>query len=590
MSSWFERLSIRTQIVLLTLAIALPAAAGLAWWAAARQPQGTPQAPLQGVLGLALALALLALCWRVSAAIVRPWAALRDSEADLRRLLTLLPEAVVLNQGNRVSFVNDAAQRLLGADEAALLGRSSLDLFGAGSIAVAKSRILALHASTSVAPVIEEEIRRADGSTRVVETTATLIEERGETAILAVMRDVTELKQAQAALIESHADLQRLLAAQDKVQENERKRIARELHDDLQQTLAVIRIDLGVIATRMAAGSAGVATMLAGVDAHVEAAISSTRRIVNDLRPQMLEDLGLVAALEAMAGQLAQRAGMVCQVEAQPAAGDALREAPLATTCLYRVAQEALNNVLKHAQASTVRLGLEHLADGRVALRVSDNGRGIGSGEPHKPDSFGLRGIAERVRALGGVLRIDSPPGAGTTIEVIVPVPGQAAVPPGALAPAPPGEPAGTSRRDAGPSPAEGDLLQAVIDALAGNVAVLGPDGAIELVNQAWREFADRNGDPGMRACGPGTNYLEVCRRSAFSDKRAERVLQGLHAVLGGQQRVFVSEYPCDAPDEQRWFRLHAAPMAAGKVLVTHFNLTAWVDQARKGEADPEGR
>jgi PAS domain S-box-containing protein len=635
MSSWFERLSIRAQILLLTLVILLPLAGGLVWLLATGLPGADLHAPyqarLQQLLGLTLGLTLLALLlgWRLSVAIVRPIAslaqaaegvaaggsairaqpdgppeiaavarqfnraldardagerALRVSETGLRRLLTLLPEAVIFNHDDHISFVNEAAQRLLGADEAALLGRSALELFGATSLAVDKSRILALQASAAAAPVIEEKILRADGTTRIVETTATLIENRGAGSILAVMRDVTALKQAQAALIESHADLQRLLAAQDSVQENERKRIARELHDDLQQTLAVIRIDLGVIGSRLDTDPAGAAAMLAAIDAHAEAAIASTRRIVNDLRPQMLEDLGLVAALETMASKLAQRAGMVCHLEAQSEAGDALLESPTATTCLYRVAQEALNNVLKHAQASTVRLELQRLDDGRVALRISDNGRGIGSGEPHKRNSFGLRGIAERVRAIGGVFRIDSPVGAGTTVEVIVPVPGRATLPPGTGRLPHPATRREDGHREGGAG--EGPWLQTIIDALAGNVAVLGADGTIELVNQAWRDFAERNGDPEMRSCGPGTNYLEVCRRSAFSDKGAERVLHGLTALVEGSQRVFVSEYPCDAPDQQRWFRLHAAPMAGGKILVTHFNLTAWVDQTRKGEAD----
>jgi hypothetical protein len=248
------------------------------------------------------------------------------------------------------------------------------------------------------------------------------------------------------------------------------------------------------------------------------------------------------------------------------------------------VAQEALNNVLKHAQASTVRLVLERLADGRVALRISDNGRGIAAGEPHKRNSFGLRGIAERVRAIGGALRIDSPTGAGTTIEVIVPVSGKAALPAGIGRLPHPATRPDEGHHEPGAGAGDGPWLQVVIDALAGNVAVLDAGGTIRFVNRAWREFAERNGDPGMLSCGPGTNYLEVCRRSAFSDKGAERVLQGLTALIDGRKDVLVSEYPCDAPDQQRWFRLHAARMTDSKVLVTHFNLTAWVDPAQMGE------
>jgi PAS domain S-box-containing protein len=512
-------------------------------------------------------------------------AALRQSEADLRRLLERLPEAVVVIREARIGFVNDAAQRLLGATAADLLGRPALEIFRPGSLAVNPSRVLALRASGSAPPLIEEKILRADGTIRVVDTMAALIEDRGGSSILTVMRDVTSLQRAQAALVDSHADLQRLLAAQDSVQEDERKRVARELHDELQQALAVIRIDLGLIARRLtqgpvdAADLAGVADMVATVDAHAAHAIASTRRIVNDLRPHVLEDLGLEAALEMMALQLGQRAGMACQVEAQPAAREALLQAPAVTTCLYRVAQEALNNVLKHAQASTVRLDLTLVAADRVALRVQDNGKGFNTRQRHRQDAFGLQGMAERVRALGGTLRIESPPGGGTAIEVTLPLSGRvaAAAGTGRLS---------SARRQRAEDPAAADAggpdfstTQAVIDALAGNVAVLGPDGVIECVNRAWREFAQLNGAPGMAACGPGTDYLGVCRRSAPSDRGAMLVLQGLSAVLDGSSPVFVSEYPCDAPHEQRWFRLHAAPMRGGRLLVTHFDLTEWVDR-----------
>ena len=348
-------------------------------------------------------------------------AALRESEASLRRLLMLLPEAVFVHSGNRISFVNEAAQHLFGAGEAALLGRSSLELVHPDSIDIVKSRIRAMEGGALLTPLIEEKILRADGATRIVEATATRIEDRDEASILVIMRDVTELKLTQAALVVSHADLQRLVAAQDKVQEEERKRIARELHDDLQQTLAAIRIDLGAIGERLAADPASVAPILAELDGLASAAINSTRRIVNDLRPQMLEDLGLEPALEVLVAQFSQRTGIACHLDERRDAGERALESPAVVTCLYRVVQEALNNVAKHARASTVHVRLASAAHGGLVLRVSDDGEGMSLGDRRKADSFGLLGMHERVRALGGVLRIDSQPGAGTTVEVVVP-------------------------------------------------------------------------------------------------------------------------------------------------------------------------
>jgi PAS domain-containing protein len=297
--------------------------------------------------------------------------------------------------------------------------------------------------------------------------------------------------------------------------------------------------------------------------------VASTRRIVNDLRPQSLEDLGLVPALENLLGQFSQRTGVACELDVEGDTADALMASPAVTTCLYRVTQEALNNVAKHAQASAVQVRLATAAGGQVWLRIHDNGRGMSTAERHRPESFGLLGMHERVRALGGVVRVDSQPGAGTTLEVLVPLAARelAVLDEHAAAAA-----------GADPATRAAPPLQELIDALEEHVAVCDRQGVIRLVNRAWREFAERNGDPGMRACGPGVNYLEVCRRSAVRDAEAMPVVHGLRAVIDGSLPTFVAEYPCHSPYEQRWFRMHASAMADGSILVTHYRLTLPID------------
>lgn len=245
--------------------------------------------------------------------------------------------------------------------------------------------------------------------------------------------DITELKRSQAELQASHAALQRLLAAQDRVQEDERQRIARELHDDLQQTLAAITMEAAA-ARRDAAARAGAEATLARIHALATAGIASTRRIVNDLRPRILEDLGLGPALEALAASFAQRSGIACEFHTDLAEADMAAQPPALATCLYRVAQEALNNVGKHAGARRVRIALVHLAPpadaphaGRLRLVVTDDGRGHAPTDLHKPGSYGLLGMGERVRALGGALRMATPDEGGTTVEVELELPPPAA-------------------------------------------------------------------------------------------------------------------------------------------------------------------
>lgn len=417
-------------------------------------------------------------------------------------------------------------------------------------------------------------------------------------------RDITALKQAQADLESSHAALQRLIAAQDRVQEDERGRIARELHDDLQQTLAAIRIDLAVLGDRLAAEMPHLNPLVVEADSLAAQAIASTRRIVSDLRPQMLEEFGLGASLEMLADQVKQYAGIRCEVDAEGVAAAALNDSPLLATSLFRVAQEALNNVVKHSQATQVTIRLVMLPTGRISLRVVDNGRGIRALDSRKLDSFGILGMRERVRAHGGSLSVERMPEGGTALEVIVPLAG--------LRP-PIGEAADSMRSTAAapgqdsmldpPSPESGrsqsgdaDALprllrrnasqsaQDVIDALDGNVAVLDPHGVIRLVNRAWNDFAERNGSAGAPLTGPGVNYLDVCQRGAQTDELASHIAQGLNAVVEGRLATFSCDYPCHSPDERRWFRMNATPMPSGEVLVTHFEI-AGADMSGPGQA-----
>ena len=236
-----------------------------------------------------------------------------------------------------------------------------------------------------------------------------------------IARDISELKELHARLERAHAELQRLLSAQDRVREWERLRIARELHDDLQQTLAAVLVEAGVARGAGATAGASVPPAIGHIEVLARQALTSTRRIIRDLRPQALEELGLVAALRGLAAQVASAGGPACTVDvsALEPAGEP-RLVPLATT-LYRVTQEALNNVVKHASARTVHIVLGGGLRGALRLSIADDGVGLPRGRALRPDAFGLAGMRERVRAVGGTLRLRSRPGRGTTVEVRIP-------------------------------------------------------------------------------------------------------------------------------------------------------------------------
>ncbi|PXW95468.1 histidine kinase/DNA gyrase B/HSP90-like ATPase [Sphaerotilus hippei] len=233
--------------------------------------------------------------------------------------------------------------------------------------------------------------------------------------------DLTELQLTQAALLRTQADLRRWAAAQDSTQQNERWRIARELHDELQQTLAGMRLELAAMGERLVnapADATSAVALLHHVSQLALTAMASTRRIVNDLRPPVLEDLGLAAALEALSDRFSRDTGIPCRLEA----GDAWSPTePLPLDLahgLYRVAEEALDNVARHAGARQVDIRLRRDADRQLVMHIHDDGRGIAIEDWRKPDTFGLLGMHERVHALGGDLQVDSAPAAGTAIEV----------------------------------------------------------------------------------------------------------------------------------------------------------------------------
>lgn len=307
----------------------------------------------------------------------------------------------------------------------------AIELIEPSGAAVGLDRWPVMHALRGESgSAVEYRVRRKDsGETWIGSYSYSPVRSVGGEVVGTVLtaRDITAIRLAQVDLQASHAALQRLIAAQDKVQEEERKRIAIELHDDLQQTLAAIRIKLGRIGGPQGADPASLAQLVGKIDALAGQALASTRRIVNDLRPQMLEDLGLVAALEMLARQFGERTGISCTVQANAELEDAMVDLPQLATCLYRVTQEALNNVVKHAGASSVDIRLSAVAPDWISLRITDDGSGMSVDDRRKSSSFGIAGMNERLRAQGGTLRIDSTPGAGTTLEALVPLRGRSA-------------------------------------------------------------------------------------------------------------------------------------------------------------------
>ncbi len=214
-------------------------------------------------------------------------------------------------------------------------------------------------------------------------------------------------------LLQLESETRSLSARLERAQEEERRSIARELHDEIGQAVSGIVLDVGRAAS--AAESEPVRSQLSAISEAAERTVEAVRRIALSLRPSMLDDLGLVAALEWQAREVGNRTGLDVEVCAEDSAGD-MPDAQ--RTCIYRVTQEALRNCVRHAGASAVRVGLTQGAKS-VTLQVEDNGKGFRAGRTR---GLGLLGMEERVTRLGGRLRVRSEPGRGTTLSVELPL------------------------------------------------------------------------------------------------------------------------------------------------------------------------
>jgi two-component system, NarL family, sensor histidine kinase UhpB len=198
---------------------------------------------------------------------------------------------------------------------------------------------------------------------------------------------------------------------------NERRRIARELHDSVGQNLSALNINLDILSAQLPDPPAPLGRRLADSQALVDATLQSIESVMADLRPPLLDEYGLDAALRWYGEEFARRIGVPLAVESAPAL-PALR--PEAAVALFRIAQEALSNSAKHAAARSIRvtLGVEN---GEVMLTIDDDGRGFDAGSVRR-GRWGMSTMRERAEAAGGRLAVESTPGRGTSVRAAVPL------------------------------------------------------------------------------------------------------------------------------------------------------------------------
>ncbi|MCC2668473.1 MAG: hypothetical protein K0Q72_944 [Armatimonadetes bacterium] len=345
----------------------------------------------------------------------RARAAQQESEETFRALFENAMDAILIAD-DRSAYVdvNPAGCELLGRTREELLGASLTDVVPPELQGQARLQWDVFLREGHQEGVFE--LRRADGSTRLVEFRARANFRPG--LHLSVLRDITARTRTEEELRASHRQLKELSNHLQGVREEERARIAREVHDELGQALTGLKLEIAAIVQSLPARNRTLIPRLKSMADVVDGTVQSVRRISTELRPVILDELGLVPAIEWFASSLQRRTGIACRVTAtepeQP-------HSPEISVALFRIVQEAFTNVARHAQATAVSLSLEHAA-GTLTLSIHDNGSGIGADQVQDWASVGLAGMRERAAALGGELSIASKPGEGTTIMVAIPL------------------------------------------------------------------------------------------------------------------------------------------------------------------------
>ncbi len=234
-----------------------------------------------------------------------------------------------------------------------------------------------------------------------------------------VVTDITDRKRAEEGLRRSRETLRSFSGRLQSLLEEERTRISREIHDELGQSLAALKLDLSLIRRKILSERL---VEQSGKVHEAELAVSriirTVRKIATELRPGILDELGIVAAIEWVAKDFQRRAGIICEVSGRGA--DQISD-PALSTAIFRIVQEALTNVLRYSAASKVKVSLVRKGD-TLIVDVRDNGIGIMEGKIFDPKSLGLIGIRERVLLLGGEALISGKPGGGTLVRVILPI------------------------------------------------------------------------------------------------------------------------------------------------------------------------
>jgi PAS domain S-box-containing protein len=344
--------------------------------------------------------------------------ALRESEEKYCNLVERANDGIVIIQDRVMKYVNPRLAEMGGYTVEELTGTPFTDFAPPAELPKLVDRYVRRMSGEDVEPIYETVLKSKDGSDINVEINASTISYQERTADLVLVRDITERKRAEEELKASRDQLRKLSTHLQSVREEERTSLARDIHDELGQALTALKIDLSWLTKRFSADQELLLDKAKSMSRLVDMTIQKIKGISTGLRPGLLDDFGLVAAIEWQAGEFQKLTGIRIEISPKPKDISLDRDC---STVLFRVFQELLTNVARHANATRVKVSLIEGVN-KIVLKVSDNGKGIAKEQISDPRAFGLLGIRERVNFWQGEFAIIGTSGKGTTAMVRIPL------------------------------------------------------------------------------------------------------------------------------------------------------------------------
>lgn len=339
---------------------------------------------------------------------------LRVSEKKYRSLVEQAADAIfIFNEKGEFIDVNDVSAQLLGYDRDELKGMTLESILFNTDLVADPVLLDALASGESL--IKRRNFRKKDGSAVPVEVHSKKLVDGN---YLGMVRDLTERIEAEKQLQESYRQIRELTDHLQHIREEERSHIAREIHDELGQQLTVLKMDVSWLNKKVALEDEPVKRKLKSLTEMLDGTVKTVRRISSELRPSVLDDLGLVAAVEWHLKEFERRAGIKTSFQ-EPESELEINET--IKTGLFRIFQESLTNVARHASATKVKVDLLE-KNGYILLRIEDDGKGFNKLQVHNKRTLGILGMKERTAMMGGTYVIESNPGQGTIVVVSVPL------------------------------------------------------------------------------------------------------------------------------------------------------------------------